>query len=443
MKNLVGRSVSVHVDLSKDVAELSEAVADREGLPRGSLRFVFGGRQLEPGLPLLGYGIGKGSNVHLTSLLRSNPREDTWVGLKVTITTPFAEAEGTLEVPEENWSDFTLSPKVLRGFRRVSDFLGGVFPDTGDTRRRQAHDSIGEDLPLRLCLSGLRAFPCLRAPGAADIWHRLKTLTARIEIHGSLRASLVSNEQKLRVGLLDSDSVAGLALSISLLSDSERLVDNVTEKYLEIEEAPGGEEVCCICLEPMLVGEMLRRLPCLHRLHAGCAMTLLPKARSCPLCRCNIAADFGEDVDADDDADSYESEDDEDEDDDDDENDEEDPDGDDEDEGGSADVLHTDFDGEAAIVAEAVEAAESEDMAETAELVGLELGEGFVAEEGLSAAEGDALVEYLVQLIREQELEVGAEFGREDGPIGTAEGDAGALGVAGRGPGHDGEGCGP
>lgn len=294
VKNLSGRSVSVHVDLNKDVVELLEAVADREGLAlageaRASLRFVFGGRQLEPGLPLRVYGVSKGSNVHLTSVLRSHLRTQ-WVKLRVSITTPFAEVGGMLEVPERRWESFTLCPRVLRSLHRVSDFLGGTARELADGHRRVL---LGEDSPMRLHLNSPMIFQCLRPHGMVDIWHRLQSLPARIELRGSLTMVLASRDDRLQLGLMDRESIGGLQVNVSLMSESERIVDDVTEKFQDLRAAMVPDEVCCICLEPMQFGEMLRRLPCLHRLHAGCAMAVLPAARSCPLCRCSIAADLG------------------------------------------------------------------------------------------------------------------------------------------------------
>lgn len=77
VKNQVGRSVGVFVDLEEDVYSLADAFADREGYPLSltpsSLRFVFCGRQLEPGMPLSKYGVSKGSTINAHVRLQSTP----------------------------------------------------------------------------------------------------------------------------------------------------------------------------------------------------------------------------------------------------------------------------------------------------------------------------------------------------------------------------------
>lgn len=288
VRNLVGQSVSVIVDLDGDVCELADALAEREPCLWNALRFVFGGRQLEPKQPLREYGISKGSNIHLTSVLRSHPKTQ-WVRLRLKIVTPFAEADALLEVPERRSTESMFSRRMLRALHRVSNSLGVVStPDPGEARRQ--HCAPGEDVEsLRLHLGELRTFPCLRPHGAADIWHRLRTVPARMVLcGGGSGLIIISDNDKLPFELLHCDRAPALHLSVSLLNAKEQLVDDVTESFEEEDAWQRPGEACCICLEPMSIGQMLRRLSCLHRLHAGCAMSVLPNTRSCPLCRCCI-----------------------------------------------------------------------------------------------------------------------------------------------------------
>merc|ERR1711976_1017892 len=89
---------------------------------------------------------------------------------------------------------------------------------------------------------------------------------------------------------MDQDFIQHVHISISLLRDTERAVDDLTVLYRETEETAYRAEICCICLEPMASGDMCRRLGCLHSLHAGCAMKFLPTTPSCPVCRSSLAS---------------------------------------------------------------------------------------------------------------------------------------------------------
>mmetsp|Transcript_159145 Transcript_159145/g.296593 ORF Transcript_159145/g.296593 Transcript_159145/m.296593 type:complete len:463 (-) Transcript_159145:64-1452(-) len=334
VKNQAGRSVGVFVDFEEDVSSLADAFAEKEGYPLSltptSLRFVFCGRQLEPGIPLSKYGVIKGSTINAHVRLQSAPpapaglaglslqmrnevlaaeaeeeklgleacrmrprqrrtqdlarHKLTWVKIGVTIITPFAEIDGTLEFPQERWSSCKLSPCMLRSIIRVSELLG-ICTD-------------GEESSWRLRLGRLCAFPCVQPLGMADVWKRLRSTIARIEVQSpkgvplvreSLMTPLMNEEDEVCLGALCKEYVSNLHLSISLLGDAERAVDDLTVMFRETDETACRAEACCICLEPMAVGDMCRRLACLHSFHAGCAMRCLPETPACPVCRSSIS----------------------------------------------------------------------------------------------------------------------------------------------------------
>jgi len=316
VRNSAGRSIGVFVDLGADCSALATAFAEREGLPALGLRFVFNGRQLEPGMPLRKYGVTKGSTVvghvrpntviqpilgsvaaNLAKCADEVIREATmrrsclaaqkinWVKLKVSIVTPFAEVDGTLEFPQERWSDCRLSPHVLRQLMRVSDTLGVC--------------TEAEESSWRLRLGSHCQYPCVQPSTMTDIWQRLQATNARVELQApkgvpmaraGMLSPLVNEDDEICLGILEESFVRGLHLSISLLMDSERVVDDLTVLFRETEETAYRAETCCICLEQMATGDMCRRLACLHSLHAGCAMRLLPETLSCPVCRCGLAS---------------------------------------------------------------------------------------------------------------------------------------------------------
>lgn len=320
VRNLAGRSIGVFVDLSADSCELAAAFAEREGLLAfAALRFVYNGRQLEPGLPLWKYGVAKGSTVHAhvrpnaavqplvndavadivehadEVVVRDISRRRSglglatqkihWMKLQVTITTPFAEVDGTLEFPQERWASCRLSPSVLKSLIRVSDVLGVC--------------TQGDESSWRLRLGHMCSYPCVQPLTMTDIWQRLQSTSARIELqapNGVLGAQsniprlLINEHDEACLGLLEPERVKGLHLSITLLRDTERVVDDLTVLFRETEQTAYRAEICCICLEPMATGDMCRRLGCLHSLHAGCAMKCLPEVPSCPVCRSSLAS---------------------------------------------------------------------------------------------------------------------------------------------------------
>mmetsp|Transcript_9032 Transcript_9032/g.14650 ORF Transcript_9032/g.14650 Transcript_9032/m.14650 type:complete len:135 (-) Transcript_9032:143-547(-) len=42
---------------------------------------------------------------------------------------------------------------------------------------------------------------------------------------------------------------------------------------------------CCICLEDQVVGQLVRRLPCMHAFHRECIDRWLQEKSSCPICK--------------------------------------------------------------------------------------------------------------------------------------------------------------
>eukprot|EP00929_Paragymnodinium_shiwhaense_P120687 TRINITY_DN92707_c0_g1_i1.p1 TRINITY_DN92707_c0_g1~~TRINITY_DN92707_c0_g1_i1.p1 ORF type:complete len:486 (+),score=67.33 TRINITY_DN92707_c0_g1_i1:228-1685(+) len=339
IRNLLGHCLVLHVDLEDDVMRVAEQFARREGLARSShimmsLYFSFNGQPLEQGVPLWKYGIiedsvlstricprawmGEGSCVSSSS---SRPRhkeadvaptreqeersgspnqqrasgsatsavgpgspvsKSCWVRVGITILAPFGEMHGTLELPKQHWSSCRLSPKLFTSIYRVSDTLGvnGAFIP-------------GKGIYWQLRLGKLHAYPCVAPPEAADVWYRMEKCVGRVKIEApeSMQLpmrQLVNKSDTLPLAAVDPDEAHQVHLTISLFTDAERIIDDVTLLYREQEKTARLDEVCCLCLDPMLPGEACRRLPCLHSMHAGCAMTLLPTKPSCPVCRASV-----------------------------------------------------------------------------------------------------------------------------------------------------------
>ncbi|CAK9135637.1 unnamed protein product [Ilex paraguariensis] len=50
-------------------------------------------------------------------------------------------------------------------------------------------------------------------------------------------------------------------------------------------KASEDELTCSVCLEQVIVGELIRSLPCLHQFHANCIDPWLQQQGTCPVCK--------------------------------------------------------------------------------------------------------------------------------------------------------------
>mmetsp|Transcript_49571 Transcript_49571/g.112895 ORF Transcript_49571/g.112895 Transcript_49571/m.112895 type:complete len:422 (+) Transcript_49571:259-1524(+) len=206
---------------------------------------------------------------------------EQWFRIPVKITTPFAEADGELEVPEHDWGTCRISPGMLSTVYCVSNVLG-VYCSFASGRRSYC----------QLRLGSFRPYTGMQPTRVSHIWLRLQSIMSRVELRmppgRPAIDQLVNSDDEVSMVSIGKDGIEGLRISISLMNPAERQVDDATVAFRETEERAAAGELCCICLEPMLAGEMCRRMACLHSLHAGCAMTFLPKQPNCPICRFSI-----------------------------------------------------------------------------------------------------------------------------------------------------------
>jgi len=308
IRNLLGHTFSVYVDLREDVTRLNQLFALREGLPKSShvmasLRFVFDGIVLEPDVPLVEYGIMQGSMLQTRICPRAwrgdaasecsseegrevhepiKERRSVWIKVPLTVVTPFGEAKGALEIPEPYWPMCRLAPKTLNSIYCLTDHIGvnGAF-------------APGRGIYWQLRLDGYMPYPCMQNSNITDVWKRLSSTFAQVEVEAPSscqlpRRHLVNEDDTLSFASLDASAASEMHLKISLLSDNERTVSDSTAMFRETEASERKDEHCCICLEPMQSGEWCRRLPCMHRMHAGCCMLHLPTKPSCPVCRASL-----------------------------------------------------------------------------------------------------------------------------------------------------------
>ena len=71
------------------------------------------------------------------------------------------------------------------------------------------------------------------------------------------------------------------------LTDAQQAQLTATEVFAE-GISSGGDQQCAICLGEFEDGEVLRRLPCLHRFHDECIKRHFETKHNCPVCRTDV-----------------------------------------------------------------------------------------------------------------------------------------------------------
>ena len=70
VRTITGKTMTVDVSETENVAGLKRMIAEREGIPAGEMRLIFAGKELNEERALSDYNIGKASTVHLVLRLR-------------------------------------------------------------------------------------------------------------------------------------------------------------------------------------------------------------------------------------------------------------------------------------------------------------------------------------------------------------------------------------
>ena len=68
-------------------------------------------------------------------------------------------------------------------------------------------------------------------------------------------------------------------------ADSSRRAAAAKAPALTALDACTDHAQCAVCLEPWMVGDEVRTLPCLHRLHTACIDPWLRQNATCPVCK--------------------------------------------------------------------------------------------------------------------------------------------------------------
>ncbi len=72
VKTLNGRTITLKILHTATIAEIKDAIAAKEGLPRDDMRLIFAGKQLEEGRTLEDYGMWEEVTVHVVLKLRGD-----------------------------------------------------------------------------------------------------------------------------------------------------------------------------------------------------------------------------------------------------------------------------------------------------------------------------------------------------------------------------------
>eukprot|EP00746_Dinoflagellata_sp_MGD_P076250 gnl/MRDRNA2_/MRDRNA2_30698_c0_seq1.p1 gnl/MRDRNA2_/MRDRNA2_30698_c0~~gnl/MRDRNA2_/MRDRNA2_30698_c0_seq1.p1 ORF type:complete len:514 (-),score=58.92 gnl/MRDRNA2_/MRDRNA2_30698_c0_seq1:189-1634(-) len=267
----------------------SNAVIDKQQLlqqMQAIATFTYNGKKLQPGVPLKNYNIKNDSIVCLTCCLR----------VRLVVHTPFTEMVGYLELVDGWKSEATIDANVFRNVTRSTHHCASLVDASGTNWKLYMWNDPG----VLSADSASESFD-----SKEDAWNRLldsaKTVS-RIHVksfdgrpccfgvHGGrdkILKSLTYDEGMTLHDIYESDGI----LLLPLLRKRELVVYDTTQSFHgTVEGGTGDLQDCCICLDSMSdhKGQMLRRLPCMHVLHASCAMRYLPKSLACPLCRCSL-----------------------------------------------------------------------------------------------------------------------------------------------------------
>jgi E3 ubiquitin-protein ligase SIS3 len=113
----------------------------------------------------------------------------------------------------------------------------------------------------------------------------LVTLTARAQRRRQLGGGDLHSVAAIQAYLANVEQARAYAIPGS--SDqglSNEQIDEIPTRQVVSADLPDGQVSCSICLNPVHVGEDVRRLPCQHLFHVGCIDRWLAVRAKCPNC---------------------------------------------------------------------------------------------------------------------------------------------------------------
>lgn len=89
----------------------------------------------------------------------------------------------------------------------------------------------------------------------------------------------------------DTSSSSSSSSSLSSSSSSSSSAADSSCRCSDAEDSDDPRVKCHVCLEPFVVGESLKLLPCFHQFHADCIDRWLVERAVCPVCKTSIRSD--------------------------------------------------------------------------------------------------------------------------------------------------------
>jgi hypothetical protein len=198
-----------------------------------------------------------------------------------------------------------VSTRSSRGMEIESDENATELQRGGQESRARADDNLSFDNELRLIDGAIQISESEHGRRMASIWTAVFSLEITAScltishflhvwsLHGTAGLSLVDGVLALHLH----STISLIGKKIAERRNMHRVTREINNSFpdasdLDIRKASAAGDVCCICLNSLLVGGV-KKIACGHLFHTNCLREVLERERSfasakCPLCRASV-----------------------------------------------------------------------------------------------------------------------------------------------------------